>query len=220
LLVLRREQVHDGQAAVGPPRLGDLQHLLVAGQLVEPVDAPDRPAQRQVALQDHVVTVESDDQEALHRPRADARYRGQGGQDHVVRAAPEELVAEFAGGEPLGQSAQRLDLAPGQARAAQPLRFRGHDVLRLGQPPAEQGLHPADDGPRGGDGQLLPDDLEQQGPVGIHRRELLQPGPRVEVRMLVDQRRDHRVRVPQVRPRLGEPVGHHVSGATRAPVTS
>src|SRR6202020_3026061 len=56
-----REQVACRQAAVGPPWLSDVEDLLLAGQMVALVRAPDCLAQRQVARQDHVFSAEGDE---------------------------------------------------------------------------------------------------------------------------------------------------------------
>jgi hypothetical protein len=58
---------------------------------------------------------------------------------------------------------------------------------------AELLLQTREDGPPGAHRQLLPDDLEQQRPESIHRWKLGQPGARIEVRMLVDEPRKHRI---------------------------
>jgi len=56
---------------------------------------------------------------------------------------------------------------------------------------AEQGLD-AGQGPAGRRyGQLLSGDLEQQGTVQVHRRQLRHPGPGIEVRPFVDKPRQH-----------------------------
>src|SRR5262249_31259485 len=59
-----------------------------------------------------------------------------------------------------------------------------------------------DDRPRRGDGELLAGDLEDERSEAIERRELVQPGPRTEVRPRVDQSREHRVRVAEELPGL------------------
>ena len=67
---------------------------------------------------------------------------------------------------------------------------------------AEQGLDPAQ-GPAGRwDRQLLADDLEQQGAVQVHRRQLGRPRLGVKVRPGLDEPRQHRVGVAQVGARL------------------
>ena len=65
---LGREQVHDRKAPIGPPALGQLQQLRLAREVIEPVSAPDRAAQRQVTYADDVGAVQGDDQEAAHGP--------------------------------------------------------------------------------------------------------------------------------------------------------
>jgi len=52
------------------------------------------------------------------------------------------------------------------------------------------------------DGKLLPGDLEQQGTVQVHRRQLSQPGPGVEGRPVIDEPRQHGVGVTKVGARL------------------
>ena len=55
--------------------------------------------------------------------------------------------------------------------------------------PCELLLESAQDGPRRLDGELLADDLEDERPEGIERRELVEPGTRMEVWARVDQAR-------------------------------
>ena len=70
---------------------------------------------------------------------------------------------------------------------------------------AEQGLDAGQDPAGCRDGQLLADDLEQQGAVQIHRRQLGQPRPGIEVRPVIDQPRQHGVGAAQVGARLPQP---------------
>ena len=48
-------------------------------------------------------------------------------------------------------------------------------------------------------------DLEQQGTVQVHRRELGNPRPGVEVRPVIDEARQHGISLAQVRARLLQP---------------
>ena len=57
------------------------------------------------------------------------------------------------------------------------------------------------------DGQLLAGDLEQQGTVQIHRRQLGHPCPGIEGRPVVDEPRQHGVGVAEVGARLLQPHG-------------
>src|SRR6476660_917108 len=57
------------------------------------------------------------------------------------------------------------------------------------------------DRPRGPDGELLPDDLEDERPEGVERRQLLDPGARAEARMRVDHARQNRIGVAEEVPR-------------------
>jgi hypothetical protein len=69
------EQVTGGQAAVGPPLLGDGYHLLLRGEMAELVGGLDGLAQREVTGQDDVFSLQRDEQGTLDGPRADARNR-------------------------------------------------------------------------------------------------------------------------------------------------
>jgi hypothetical protein len=57
------------------------------------------------------------------------------------------------------------------------------------------------------DGELLAGDLEQQGTVQIHRRELGHPSPGVEGRPVVDEPRQHGVGIAKGGARLLQPLG-------------
>src|SRR6266581_6288463 len=58
-----------------------------------------------------------------------------------------------------------------------------------------------------GDGELLAGDLEQQGTVQIHRRQLRHPRPGVEGRPVVDEPRQHGVGAAKVGASLPQPLG-------------
>jgi len=75
---------------------------------------------------------------------------------------------------------------------------------------AEQGLDAGQDPAGCRDGQLLADDLEQQGAVQIHRRQLGHPRPGIEVRPVVDEPGQHGVGVVKVGARLPQP--HDATG--------
>src|SRR6202035_5760789 len=78
------EQVAGGQAAIGPPLLGDVQDLLLRGEMAESVSGLDRLAQREVTGQDDVFPLQRDEQGTLHRPRTYARNGGELGHQFVV----------------------------------------------------------------------------------------------------------------------------------------
>ena len=75
---------------------------------------------------------------------------------------------------------------------------------------AEQGLDAGQDPAGCRDGQLLADDLEPQGAVQIHRRQLGHPRPGIEVRPVVDEPGQHGVGVVKVGARLPQP--HDATG--------
>jgi hypothetical protein len=58
---------------------------------------------------------------------------------------------------------------------------------------SEQLCGALEDRTRGGERELLSHHLEEQHAKGVHRGKLRQPGARIEIRMLVDQARDHRI---------------------------
>jgi hypothetical protein len=70
---------------------------------------------------------------------------------------------------------------------------------------AEQCLDAGKGPPSRCDGQLLAGDLEQQGTVEIHRRQLLNPRPGVEIRPVADEPGQHRVGMAQIGARLPQP---------------
>ena len=79
-----------------------------------------------------------------------------------------------------------------------------------GEMPAEQGLDAGQGAAGRRDGQLLAGDLEQQRAVQVHRRQLGQPRPGVEVRPVVDEPHQHGVSMAQVGARLLQP--HSTAG--------
>src|SRR5438105_10276205 len=66
----RGEKVTGGQTAVGPPLFCDGDDLLLTWQMVELVGALHGLAQRQVAWQHDVFSLQRDEQRALRGPRA------------------------------------------------------------------------------------------------------------------------------------------------------
>lgn len=66
------KQIGCGQAAIGPPPLGQLEDLSWCGEMTERVDAPNTLAQGKISWQHHVWPVERDDQKPLHGPGPDA----------------------------------------------------------------------------------------------------------------------------------------------------
>jgi hypothetical protein len=127
---------------------------------------------------------------------------GELGHELIVGPGAQHLLVQPAVREPLGEVAQRADLPPGQTGLAELAGIYGQQFGGCGEVAAEQGLD-AGQGPAGRrDGQLLPGDLEQQGTEQVHRRQLGQPRPGIEVRPLVDKPGQHRVSVAQVRARL------------------
>src|SRR6266498_844415 len=85
------EQVAGGQAAEGPPFLGDGEDLLLGGEVVELVGGLDGLTQRQVARQDDIVAAQRDDEGALHGPRAYPRNRGELRHQLVIGQAAQDL---------------------------------------------------------------------------------------------------------------------------------
>ena len=206
-----REQVAGGQAAVGPPLLGDGHDLLLRGAVIELIGGLDGLAQCEIAGQDDVFTLQRDDEGALHGPRANARNSGELGHQLVVRQLAQGIGVQPAVRHPPGQVPERADLPPREPGRAE---LVGLDAQQLGgcrKPPAEHGLDARQGPPGGRDGQLLPGDLEQQRAEQVHRGQLGYPRPGIEIRPVVDEPGQHRVRPAQVRTRSGQPrgiVGH------------
>src|SRR4029077_2069742 len=71
------KQVASRQAAVGPPFLGDVEDFLLAGEVVEPVGGLDGLTKREVARQDHIFSLERDEEGALYGPGTNSRDRGE-----------------------------------------------------------------------------------------------------------------------------------------------
>src|SRR5215471_14415740 len=78
------EQVAGRQAAVGPPFAGDVEDLLLAGEVVEVVGGLDGLAERKVVRQDDVFPAERDEHGALYGPRAYSRDRGELSDEFVI----------------------------------------------------------------------------------------------------------------------------------------
>src|SRR5258708_5965303 len=92
------KQVTGREAAVGPPLLRDGEDLLLGRQLVQLVGVLNRLAQRKVARQNDVLSLERDDQGTLHGP---GPYPGDCGE------RPHELIVWQATQDVLVQSAVR-----------------------------------------------------------------------------------------------------------------
>jgi len=86
--------------------------------VVEAVDVPYRPPQRDIAREQNVRPIESHDQEAMRRPRTDSRDLGQRRLDLVVAHPRERLLVEPAVEEAFRQRPQRGGLAVGHAARA------------------------------------------------------------------------------------------------------
>src|SRR5207248_10383842 len=84
-LVGGREQVGRRKAAKGPPLLGDVKDLLLAREVVEGIGALHGLAQREIPGKHDVLSPEGDEERALGRPRADAGYRSELGDELLVR---------------------------------------------------------------------------------------------------------------------------------------
>ena len=123
------EQVAGGQAAVGPPFLGDVDDLLLRGDVVEPVGGPDGLAQRQVAGQNDVLAAERDQHGALHGPRTYPRNGGELRQEFVVGQGAQHVSVQAAVHQALGEVAERGDLPPRQPGLAE---LAGIDAQQLG----------------------------------------------------------------------------------------
>src|SRR6185312_6418104 len=143
------EQVAGSQAAVGPPLVGGIQNLLLAGEVVEVVGGPDGLAQRQVAGQDDVFPAERDDHGTLHGPGADPGNGGELVQQLVVGQAAEHVLVQPAVRQASGEVAQGGDLPPGQPSLAEPGGVYRQQFGGGGEVAAEQSLD-AGQGPAGG----------------------------------------------------------------------
>jgi hypothetical protein len=83
-----------------------------------------------VAGQEHVGPVERHEQEAVRRPRPDARDLGQDGLDLVVGHLRQDLFAETTIDESFRQRPERLALAGGHAAGAQHVGIRSEQFGR------------------------------------------------------------------------------------------
>ena len=63
-------------------------------------------------------------------------------------------------------------------------------------------LETGHDRPRSSHGKLLADDLEDERPERVKRRQFIEPGPRMEVRLRIYEPRENRICVPQELARL------------------
>jgi hypothetical protein len=175
--------------------------------VIELIGGLDGLAKRQVTWQDDVFTLQRDDEGALHRPRAYSRDGGELGHQLLVRQAAQRARVQPAVRHPPGQVPERADLPPREPGRAELLRLHAQQVGGCRKTPAEHGLDARQGPPGRRDGQLLPGDLEQQGTEQIHRRQLGYPRPGIEIRTVVDELRQHRVGVVQVRACPGQPRG-------------
>jgi hypothetical protein len=133
-----KPQVAARERAVRAPRLGDLLHGRLIGEIVEPVRAFDRTADAEVADRQHVRAFELEHQEHLRRPHADALDRHQLRRHVLVAQLVQELELELAREHVLGQRAQVPDLRPREAsRRAQLLGIVVQDLPRRRCAPAE-----------------------------------------------------------------------------------
>src|SRR4029077_17940766 len=94
-------------------------------------------------------------------------------------------------------------LSSGEAAVAQQLRVGRQQLGRRRKMPSESLLQMRDDRPGRADRQLLPSDLEDESCESVERRKLLHPCSGTKVRTVVDQPREHRVRLQEKLPRLG-----------------
>jgi len=175
-------------------------------QVVELIRGLDGLTEGKVARQDDVLAPQRDNQGTLDGPGAYPGDGGELGHELVVRQGAQHLLVQPSVRHPFGQVAERADLPPRQAGLAELAGVDGQQFGGGGEMAAEQGLD-AGQGPAGRrDGQLLAGDLEQQGAVQVHRRQLGHPRPRVEVRPVVDEPGQHRVSAAQVSARLWQRV--------------
>jgi hypothetical protein len=79
--------------------------------MVEAVGPLHCPPECEVARQEHVGSVEGDEQEAVRRPRSDPRNARQGSYDGLVRHARQPFVAQAAIDEALRDRPQGCRLA-------------------------------------------------------------------------------------------------------------
>jgi hypothetical protein len=190
--------------------------------VVESVDALDGTPEGKVAGQEHVGPVEGHEQEAVRRPRPDARDFGQSRLDLVVGHVRQGLVAETTIDQPLRQRPQRLALAGGEAAGPQHVGIRGEQLGGSRQPSSEMFRDAGHDRPRRPHRDLLAGDLEDQRPEGIEGRELVEPSPRAEVRVRIDDPAEHRVGLAQKgpRPRVSDRCSGGVHSSTRRSVST
>ena len=202
----RRKQVAGRQAAVGPPFLGDGEDLLLGGEVVGLIGGLDGFTERKVARQHDVFPLSA-------MMRAPCTVQGP--------------IPGIAVSSAMSSSSGRLLSTSGSSRPSdsRSARSRSVPIFRHESPASRSlsGSTPSNSagegdgrrtGPRSGPGsggslgrKLLPGDLEQQGTVEIHRRQLGHPRPGIEVRPLIDEPRQHGVGVAKVGARLLQPRG-------------
>src|SRR5215469_12908639 len=127
------EQIAGRQAAVWPPFLRDVQHLLLRRNVIELVRGPDGLAQREVARQHDVLPAQRDEHSALHGPRADPGNRGELGDELIVGQIAQHVLAQPAIRQPRGEVAQCADLPPRQPGIAKLARIGSQQFSRRRQ---------------------------------------------------------------------------------------
>ena len=106
------KQVAGRKAAVGPPFLGDDEDLLLAGEVVELTGGLDGSTERKIARQDDVLSVERNDERALHGPGTYPRNCGELCHEIVVWQAAQDAGIQPAIRQSLGEVTECVDLAP------------------------------------------------------------------------------------------------------------
>ena len=91
-----REHVAGREAAVGPPLLRDVQHLLLGWEVVELIRVPDGLAEGQVAGQHNVFSAKRDDERTLHCPGTYPRNRSELGHEFVVGQVAQDIRVQPA----------------------------------------------------------------------------------------------------------------------------
>src|SRR5258708_1066648 len=212
LLLLRGEQVAHGQAAIRPPPVRQIEQLYRGGNVVETVDPLDRATQCDIAREKDVWAVQRDEQETVRRPRPDALHRGQGCLDLFVCHAFKRRIAQPPVDESLRQRPERLALASREPGGTKYLRIGCQQLGRRRQMIAESLFDAGHDRAGRSDRQLLADDLENQCPERIERRELVHPRSGTKGWMRVDDAREHRIGLAK---ELASPSVDEPSGPTR-----
>jgi hypothetical protein len=116
--------------------------------VIEPVGGLDGLAQREIAGQDDVFTLQRDDEGTLHGPRANAGDGGELGHQLLVRQLAQDIAVQPAVRHPPSQVPERADLPPREPGRAELVRLYALQVGGCGETPAEHGLD-ARQGPPG-----------------------------------------------------------------------